>query len=230
MAIVADNTANGTGSNSSQTYNHVLGVASGNSRIVIVSVGTYGNTQSVTGCTYNGVAMTAGPSLYLNQFGNIIGVAMFYILDSSLPASTGTYAVAFTYSGIIYNWASGTQSASGVGQSAPQATTSGSQNSGASRSTTLTGISANSWVVDGLCVNLSSGSGTPGASQVQIWDNNISGCTAMGSYYSSAAGGSQAMSWTFSGTGSTCCQVVASWQQAGAAASNDNALLLGCNM
>lgn len=230
MAIVADHTASSNGSTSILTYNHVLGVASGNNRLVVVILLTYGFSQAVTGVTYNGSAMTAGPSLYVTQFGNLVGVNLYYLLDAGLPASTGTYAVAFTYSGILYDWSSGTQSASGVGQAAPQATTTNSQLTGSSMSTTLSSVPLDSWIFDGISVQLSTGSGTPGTGQTVIVNNNISSETGLGSYYPFSAGGSHAMSWTFNNTGSTCVHALASWQSAAAlAGAAANAPFFGCN-
>ncbi|MEK7559377.1 MAG: MerR family DNA-binding transcriptional regulator [Patescibacteria group bacterium] len=80
----------------SATQTHALGYASGNSRMVVTAVqlrlGTVDTT--VSGVTYNGVAMTSASCVSANpaQF----RTELWYIKEASLPVGTGSYPVVVT--------------------------------------------------------------------------------------------------------------------------------------
>lgn len=86
MYITYDSTASkGFANGSSTTLNHVLGKEMGYNRLVLAITSNRGSSSSVSSVTYNSVSMTLG-------FSNN-GLAIWYLLDNSLPASTGTYSV-----------------------------------------------------------------------------------------------------------------------------------------
>lgn len=81
--------------NDSTSISHTLDLASGNARLVVCGAMYEDNTGSISGLTYDGVAMTSAGSVSESQN----KIEAFYMLDGSLPASSGTYTVAMTTSG-----------------------------------------------------------------------------------------------------------------------------------
>ena len=211
MAIIFDSTSSSSNSPPNLSYTHVLNYGVGNDRLVVTVICPRGTTNTVTGCTYNGVAMTRGPETYVDQFGYRVRATLFYILDSSLPADEGTYTVAFTVGGTVWDWTSGTSSVINAVQGAPEQTATDTQLTGSTMSTTIASVSDGAMVFDGLCVDLTGGSGTVSSGQTERWDVSRSGDTGMGSTHLKSGAGSRAMGWTFNTTGSGCAHVVASW-------------------
>lgn len=217
MPIAVDSTASGTSTTYGTLCSHVLASGSGNNRVVVVGVTTRGFNNVISGATFNGVAMTAGPANSVYQFGYFVQTQLFYMLDAALPASPGTYTVAVGGSGTLWSVAGGSVAVTGAKQQAPEATLVGTtQNSGASITSTISGVSDGAMVFDSVVVDLSAGSGTAtGTNQTERWDRTLSSDTGMGSTAPKTGAGSQTMSWTFSGTGSGACQVLMSFAALG---------------
>lgn len=139
MAIAFDAATDGgyLGSGSPKTFNHTVG--SGDNRLLIVGgfdAGSSGTT--ITGVTYNGVAMT-----YVNSVKNPPENRfswMYYLLNPD----TGTHAVSISFSsGDVGAWA---VSYTGVAQSGqPDANGTDSASGVTSRTTSLTSIADNCW-------------------------------------------------------------------------------------
>lgn len=220
MPAAVDSVGSGTVTGYGAAYSHTLASGSGNNRVLVVGVTTRGYFNTITGATYNGVAMTAGPTTGVTQFGYIVQTQLFYLLDAALPAAAGAYTVAFSGSGTLWNGAIGSVCATGLKQQAPEATLVGTTlNSGASITSTIAGVSDGAMVFDAVVVDLSNGSGTAtGTDQTERWDRTMSSCTGMGSTALKTGAGSQAMAWTFNATGSGAAQVLMSFASATAAA------------
>lgn len=77
------------------SFTHSLGQGSGNNRIVVVGITLVGGGSQHSGVsvTYNGVSMTQLSVVNENYFGRWFSQRVFYLLDASLPASSGSYTV-----------------------------------------------------------------------------------------------------------------------------------------
>jgi len=202
-------------------FNHVLGAASGNNRIVIIQTGTESG-GNVTGVTYNGVACTF--LVRANRAHNIC--ELWYILDSSLPSAAGTYEVSiqFTNSGDGIHQMGGCTSFTGVEQNAPEVT---STNNAATYTltTSLTTATGDSWIVD-VCNGSDAGSFTAsGTSQTERWDQQAgstttTACSTRGPITST---GSYSFTWTHSdNTMSRICACMCSIAPFGGASSSSS--------
>lgn len=161
MAIAFDASATGTSAGVSFT-------CAGSDRILFVLTS---GTGTVTGATYNSVAMTAlaGP-----LSGEAHGAAawLFYLLA---PA-TGTHTIDFT--GTSLNMGVAAVSYTGVNQTVPEVVSStASSTSAASWTTTLTTLTDNAWLVFGHWGYAYGGDPTAGAGLTlrQIDSNNKNG-------------------------------------------------------
>jgi hypothetical protein len=76
------------------TFTHVLSKASGNNRLVVVGTAYEQATLGDMSCTYDGDAMTMARQD--NTTSGYQETTLFYLLDSALPATAGTYNVACT--------------------------------------------------------------------------------------------------------------------------------------
>jgi len=215
MSIIFDNATSADNGSGSYTYTHTLGAGSGSNRLLVVVICPRGPSNTVTGATYNGASMTRGPETYVDQYGYRLRATMFYMLDAQLPSSAGSYSIAFTVGGTVWEWISGAVSVSGAYQGAPESTVYGTQLSGSTMSVSLPSVSDQSWCFDGLLEDLAYGSGTPDSGQVERWDRNRASCCGMGSTHAKSGSGSRTMGWTFSGSGNSCAQVAAAWAKAG---------------
>ena len=75
------------------SVNHVLQTPAGRARMVVVLVAGDGNSQASatpTSVIYNGNAMTLGQGVWS---GNLAWSGIYYMLDTALPATAGTYPV-----------------------------------------------------------------------------------------------------------------------------------------
>lgn len=232
MPIAIDSTNISTSSGSGGTsgsWSHTIGYASGTSRVLILGVSIRGGTNNVTSALYNGNSLTAGPGIFVDQFGYRTRISMWYMLDVDLPSSTGAYNILFNFTGTPFEWSAGAFLLRNVVQGAPEATTTNSQNSGTSISTNLAGVSDQSWVVDGLAVDLAGVTATAGAGQTRRWSVNNSGTYLAGSTDPQSGSGTATLSWTLTGgTPNASAHALASFQFIGAAAPT-NAPFFGCN-
>jgi polygalacturonase len=164
--------------------------------------------------TFNGVAMTPSmqaPTHALSSSSRIIA-EVFYINESGLPASSGTYPVAVTISTAVTGGAfGGCTSLFGVNQAAPEATTA-EYNGGSTPapSATLTTLTAGDWVIDALAGGYgSSGSASQNTGQTLLYNvqsaggskttaGSNGGVIAASSYEQVATPGSVTVGWTAS--------------------------------
>lgn len=102
MALTFDATANQSGyPPGTISVSHSLGSGSGNNRILLVGCVTLGpGPHTYSANTYNGTTMNTLVSVTSpSYFGRISQVTVFYLLDSALPASSGSYTCSITCSG-----------------------------------------------------------------------------------------------------------------------------------
>jgi hypothetical protein len=97
--IARGNSAQGQGGTNTLTISHSLGYPSGNNRLVVAAAGYENNDSSITvnSITYNGQSMTEIAEIQAVS-GYSASAAIYYILDSNLPSTTGSYNVRVTCS------------------------------------------------------------------------------------------------------------------------------------
>jgi len=174
-----------TSAGTTLTWSHTIG--SGTNRMLIVGVAMRATT--VSGITYNGVALT---KIRSDRPGSDVDSELWYLPEASLP-STGTYDVVVTGS-VSQQWIAGAVSYSGVSQlgdnfgtSVVSPTTSSSLNV-----TTL----ADEVVVDIISLQSSNGTLAADASQNERWDLQSS-VGRGGMSTETAVGATTNMAWTF---------------------------------
>jgi hypothetical protein len=187
MAIVHDAASFGSGINvSSINWSHTIG--GGTNRLLVVGVSTFDAFGGgvVTGVTYNGVPMIAGPSI-AQVVSATLRATLWYLLGASLPVA-GAYSVVASFSGPGFTQAvGGAESVTGAAQAAPEATATGSSAlPSSSYSTNLTTVSSNAWVFNDVCAG-SPSLVNPGGTLVERWDC-VCGTVTGGSGNTLAAG------------------------------------------
>jgi len=150
--------ADTTGSASVLTWTHTLGT--GTSRAVVIEVGSEDTVASpdanavVTGVYFNGVYATPVPNSL--EYGGTSGMAqtqLFYLTDSELPATAGTYTVEVDLSGSVAGISAGAISLFGVNQGPPEAVAINRITSGCNPcklSTSITTLTNNAWLIDAV--------------------------------------------------------------------------------
>lgn len=140
MAIAFDATANSGLQTMTSPYSYNLTVA-GDDRFLVVGVAFSGLGQSVTGITYNGVALT------LIEAKNSATSRRAELWGLIAPA-TGTNSVTVTLSSAVTS-ISGAMSFTGVDQSTPNEADANASGAGTSDiSVAVTTVADNDWVVD----------------------------------------------------------------------------------
>lgn len=182
MAVALDANTTGTptsGSTSSLTITHVVGSAGANGLLFVAAGYQQSSAVTVTGVTYNSVAMTQVPSAYLDGncgFSIHAGIDLWYLMNEA----TGSHDVVISTSGnaciygVVSSW-------TGVDSSVPLGTavTAG----GASGTTTA----------------------TTGSISVTSGNMLVGGCTALSSSTASFTSGNTELGEAFkSGTDSLC--------------------------
>lgn len=191
----------GATSSSTHSYNHT--VASGATLLVVVV--NNGANRTISGVTYNSVAMTK----QLDNTNSSYFRSSIWTLAN--PAS-GTNAVAITLSGTAI-CASAASSWTGTATVTPVGVT-GSYNDGTGVVTptvTVTTTQNNSVLVDGILVNHNSTGITKEAAQTLIYTvyNTTDGWNVGSSYKATTTAGSYSMSWTASiGADAECMNVI----------------------
>ncbi len=96
--IIRDGMTQGQSASATVTFSHTLGYSSGNSRLVVVAAGFENDFGDINigSATYNGQGMTKIVQATTGGAGYVASVALFYLLDSSLPSSSGSYSVVVT--------------------------------------------------------------------------------------------------------------------------------------
>lgn len=160
MAVSVSNTSSGTqASGASLTFAH-----NSDTDFLVVCVGANVGSYSITGVTYNGVAMTQ--AVAVND--GVRGAAIYYLIS---PAS-GSHNVVVTM-GTSGQIGASAASLSGVHNSSPLGSTGSTTTNSAD--ITLSSINSGSMVLDALGANYSSGSPSAGAGQTVLQNTNITG-------------------------------------------------------
>lgn len=179
---------------SSATWNHTC---TGSTRYLLVGVSMLSVAQTVSGITYNGIALT-----FIGSQSSVSGAARTELWGLIAPA-TGTNVVSVTLTGAIA-WTGNASSYTGVHQTSPTESWNSAQatNVGAADATVnITTVADNAWVVDVIATD--DAAITVGAGQTQT--GNVTG-----------AGGSGAMS--YEGPKTPAGAVTMSWTDVGALA------------
>lgn len=195
------------------TWSHTIG--SGANRLLVVGVALETDSgRVVSGVTYNGVALTAGPTAVTGE--TVPSHAeLWYLLEASMPAA-GAYNVVVTISSALssQNALGSSVSFSGAQQSAPTATaTSVSDTNGTTYSTPITTVEANATVIDVIASNTTN-TWTADGGQNERWDRQEAGGagnTGAGSTKAVAAAGATTLGWTASGSNSRHAHALAAW-------------------
>lgn len=134
----------------------------GSNRLLVVAVGMYGTSRTVTGITYNGVALTQLSRVTQTLEASNQSLDIWYLVAPATGANTLTVSL----SGSADYFVGFVQSYTGVNQSTPfgtpNTTSSGSSTSG-SPACTVTSAYSNSWLVGAgysRAATLSAGAGT----------------------------------------------------------------------
>jgi hypothetical protein len=193
------NTASGSNATGNITFAHNIPTGN-NYRILIVGVAiedTSGTPRAtVSGITYNGVAMT-----YLNAITTSDSngrTEIWYMLNSSLPAS-GSYNIIVSFANGPHNGAVAmSASLTNVKQEAPGSVTNSNTGSG-TISTNITTTEDYSWLIDAV-QNGTNTAFTPGTGQTERLDLGVGSMRGAMSTKPTTLKGLQTMSWTNSST------------------------------
>jgi len=236
MAVTFDSIKTGGGfpSNPTTISGHALGFGSGNDRIVLVFVGTVGGTLPPTFITasYNGVAMNQLVQSYATVFSSAWTSSVFYLLDSSLPSSAGSYDFQYQTSGGPFDSKVAIISYIGASQSVPLYTSSSlnEQNPAVSGtySTNINLVSSAGMIVDNMVgLPSSTATGTPGASQTERADTGDADEIFFVSDKTFSSSGSNSMSWTPSTSYFCISHVLLELAQTNGIPATDNAIIMG---
>jgi len=217
------------------TVSHTLGDGSGNDRIVFAFVEAIGGGSHVFGTAeYDGQVMTQLAQVDGTVFGAESTITIFYLLDTDLPATSGTYDFDYEINAGAYGSIGCVVSYTGSDQVAPPFQTSSSSvgggGSGADISTNITPGSS-----PGLLVDFAGGGGTttltgsPGTGQTERLDTADADeylWSSEKSYSSTAANSTE---WTPSANWYTALHLVAEAADAGGGGSAGNAIMMGAN-
>ncbi len=188
--------------------NHWHHTCTGSDLTLVVGVSVY--ASSVTGVTYNGVAMT-------QQQANNKDVGGYghrsYLYTLANPATGGSYEVAVTYASpeIDTGYGGGMAiSLSGTNTTTPIDVSGGATGTGTAVSKAVTTNYANSYVIDNAVRENSGTTTIVGAGQTEIYNQQTSnGSGQFGSYKQQATAGSVTMSWTLGASVGWATSVVA---------------------
>lgn len=225
-AAIAHDADSHTDGGTSATFNWSH-TCTGSNLVLMVFVGIIdtGLHPTVSGITYNGVALTH--VVASNNYGTSSNYADYWYIKNP---TTGANSIAVTLSSApnIQVFGGGI-SLTGVDQTNPidafnTSNSAGGNCPGACPSVTVTTVANNAFIVDGVIDNgPDQANYTKGASQTVSWNFNNAGVTrsAQGSYTTAAVtpAGATAMTWTGS-TGSAWAQVGVSLKPASAGGGN----------
>lgn len=192
MAIALDNTSNSAAQSNTTGYswNHTV---AGSDRMLVVGIVMQDTTdadRTVTGVTYNGVAM----SLAKEQDNNAddISASLWYLAN---PA-TGTNSISCTLNGTVSNSIGMAVSLTGVDPGAPDDNNGANASNANSVSTTVNSTVNDSWAVDVMCT-ASSATIVVGADQTQRVNGGTGGFITASrmSTEAKATAGTITMSW-----------------------------------
>lgn len=188
MAIAFDSYSEGAAAGSVCTVSHTC---AGSNLILIVSARASPSTNTVTGVTYNGVAMTQIATITVDANDKEY---LFYLLNPS----TGTHDIVATQTGS--NSVVTAASYTGAKQSGQPDNSGTNSGSGTTMTQTLTPVASNCWMVTFFdstvsvvtqSTNTTLRGGSPSTFSKTLGDTNgtISGATSMSATHSSGAWG-----------------------------------------
>lgn len=197
LQVDATSSRNATEAGTTATWSHVVG--SGNQRALIVT-SKCGNGKSISGITYNGVALTKAVGAVYAPDGMIAEI--WYLI----APDTGTHNVVITFSASGAEHGSGAVSFFGAHQSSLIGDTD-VKDGGVDQTPqlTLTTTANGSYIVDIAGENSSGGSGTtPDSGQTAIFAFNSGGAASTGSSYKyQGAQGNVTTGWTLASNSQT---------------------------
>jgi hypothetical protein len=223
-AIAVDNSSSAasTSAVTSLTWSHTTGA--GNNRVLLVTVAWRDNSTTVSGVTYNSIALSKVGSTVLSTNGYVQ-----FELWQLLAPPTGTFNVVVTRAGSA-RMAASALTLAGVDQTTPIEATNTAIGNSVTPSVSVTTVTNNAWVVDVLAFRREDAgagdvpTGTPGTGQTERWSAYVeSGGTTSdirdkGSTKGPiASAGATTMSWTLTGNPYEWAHLAASIKPAAAA-------------
>lgn len=222
--IAVDNAAAGGTADSVSSLTFSYTVNSNTNGVLTVCAGSVltPTFSTVTGVTYNGVAMTLVKEEHETTFS--AGYNSLWILKA--PA-TGAHNVVITFSASSLRVSGGAVSFTGVDQTTPQSNAASAQGASTSSSTTVTSVSGS--VVTGCAYELGS-INAPTSGNTQQWSQSEGGF-GDGSGQATASGAASVnMTWTWGGGTNVWVDVATSLNAAsGGATAINNGMLSGVN-
>ena len=171
-----DGAATGTGyPPSGISCSHPIGVPSGNDRLVVAFLFMIGgSSHNLSSFSYNGQSMNFLAAKGDYYFSRLANLHCYYILDSSLPSSPGSYTCRAVFNG-PYEGVLHVVSYKGVYQGAPPHTSAGGYvesppfGEGTNHQSSITVAASGGLVVDGFGIEEIDGPGTisPGGGQTE---------------------------------------------------------------
>lgn len=212
MAVAHDGEANVQGVAAATSITLASKTTAGTNRCGIVHIGWYNSSESITGVTWGGSAMTHIVTI-LETTGWGLGASIYRIIAPATASSS--VVVTFDLAADVAACASsytGVDQTTPISNSASMTTTS----SVASPATLACTSASGEMVADAWSIDFNNPPYAVGAGQTEVMNGSTAGCYGLGSYEAST-GASVTMSWTFS---NTChrCGVAASLKAAAAAA------------
>ena len=178
------------------TWSHTC---SGSDRLLRVTTSHFDSSDTVTGVTYNGVALTAVPSGSTNN-------GQYYITAYYLIApDTGTHDIVVTVSGSVFDFGAGAISYTDAHQTTPLGTAVTA--TGTSTTPSVTVSSAADELVDDGLVIIHGGTLSVGAGQTQRW--NAIATSGFIKYAGSTEGGAASTTMSWSNSSSQTWAIVA---------------------
>ena len=204
MAVLLDAVAAGaSGIGGSLSWTHTIANKSNRALLVHVALRPVGNDDSITGATFNGVAMTSLLS-HSHASAGLVARA-FYMLNPPV----GAYTVQVNFIGTTRRKVANSSSYYNVNQTTPFPQTNTGEGTSTTPSVTVAGTTSGNLVVDTTAC-ASSQTYTPGAGQTERIDQNTGGggppsqhCT-IESCEETSAGGNVVMSHTIGSSDNWC--------------------------
>lgn len=193
MAIALDNSTNQTGTLSTTvTHAHTC---TGSNLLLVATVMVQRNgaaTPTISGVTYNGVAMTAAATEH--TYSSTILTAVYYLVA---PASGANNMVLTLTNALANDIVLGATSFTGVVQTSPLNGTFAIGNFTTPATGTLTTTVANSWLIGSLYTYVTS---TAGAGETQLYDTQVNFNSYGAAFYKpTTTAGSQTLSEALTG-------------------------------
>ena len=193
-SITHDTTSATESSGSVSSLTHSMTIANNSNRVLIACVSSYGSAPTITGVTWNGVAMTAVPNSESYQAGSNNRTQIYYIIA---PA-TGSHSIVASYSGSA-TCSVGGMSFYNVNQTTPvEAGNTSSATATATSSLALTPTVTGSWIIAMISSSSSVGTAT---GLTQSYALNANALVRGGRNESPTIGSANTVGWGSSSSG-----------------------------